>query len=106
MTNQDVNWTPVGTGPYMIESVDRTTGARFKRNPDYWNPDQPNADEVEILFNVDPQLVILRIQTGELDMMAEPIPAATLNQIRNDPNMKGFYYEAPQNDFNWLAMPT
>lgn len=105
-TTQDVNWAPIGTGPYIVERVDQTRGVRFVRNPEYWNPDLVHADAVEIEFNVDPQLAILRIQKGDLDMMAEPIPAAALNQIRNDPRLKDFYYEAPQNDCNWLAMPT
>lgn len=104
-TVEQVNWAPVGTGPYMVETIDKTKGVRFIRNPDYWDPNMPHADAVEIEFNVDPQLAVLRIQKGELDMMAEPIPAASLNQIRNDPNLKSFYYEAPQNDCNWMSLP-
>ena len=103
---QDVNWAPVGTGPFLIGTLDQATGVTLVRNPDYWDAEAPYADEVQVSFNVEPDLSLLRIQSGELDLMLEPIPAASLNQIRNDPNLKDFYHEAAQNDCQWLSLPT
>lgn len=100
-----VNWAPVGTGPYVIDKLDQSKGLTLVRNPDYWNPDGPFADAVQVEFNVEPQLSMLRIQKDELDLMLEPIPAASINQIRNDPNLKDYFHEAAQNDCQWLSMP-
>ncbi|MBN9072608.1 MAG: ABC transporter substrate-binding protein [Rhizobiales bacterium] len=100
-----VNWSPVGTGPYLIDKLDQAKGLTLVRNPDYWNPDAPFADAVQVEFNVEPQLSLLRIQKNELDLMLEPIPAASLNQIRNDPKLKDYFHEAAQNDCQWLSLP-
>lgn len=101
----DTNWAPVGTGPYIIDKLDQSKGLTLVRNPDYWDSDRPFADSIEVEFNVEPQLSMLRIQKNELDLMLEPIPAASINQIRNDPSMKEYFHEAAQNDCQWLSMP-
>jgi len=103
---EDVNWAPIGTGPFMLESVDKATGGRLVRNPEYWDPALPYVDAVEISYNVEPALAISRIQKGEQELMNEPIPAAQVNQIRNDPSMKDFLKEGIQNTCQWLALPT
>jgi ABC-type transport system substrate-binding protein len=100
------NWNPIGTGPYMLESVDPAQGARLVRNPDYWHPDQPYIDAVEIAYNVDPELSLLRIQSGEQDLMLEPVPVGSLNDVRDNPNLANQYFEGPQNDCQWLSLPT
>jgi ABC-type transport system substrate-binding protein len=101
----DVNWAPVGTGPYIIGELDQAKGVKLVRNPDYWDTGRPYADAVNIEFNVEPQLALLRIQKDDLDLMLEPIPAASINTIKNDPKLKGFFYEAAQNDCQWLSFP-
>ena len=47
---------PVGTGPYIVKSVDAGRSATFVRNPDYWGADLPinrglwNFDEIRFDF--------------------------------------------------------
>ena len=44
----------VGTGPYKLESFDRQKGINFVRNPDYWAKGRPGADQVRIIWPLDP----------------------------------------------------
>jgi ABC-type transport system substrate-binding protein len=100
------NWNPIGTGAFMVERADPATGARLVRNPDYWIPERPFADAIELEFNVDPELSLLRIQSGELDLMLEPVPIGSINTLRDDPALTDQYFEAAMNACDWLAMPT
>jgi ABC-type transport system substrate-binding protein len=90
----------------MLESAAPTTGARIVRNPGYWASGEPHLDAVQIDFNVEPQLAILKIQKSQQDMMLEPVPAAQVLQLQNDPQAKGMFKEGPQDDCQWISLPT
>jgi ABC-type transport system substrate-binding protein len=76
---------PVGTGPFVMKDVDPSKSLVLERNPNYWKDDRPYVDRVEWRIGVEPDLSVLRIQNGEQDMMAEPIPQGSIDQLRNDP---------------------
>lgn len=40
---------PVGTGPFIPESIEPGVRARFIRNPNYWKPGCANVDAVEVI---------------------------------------------------------
>jgi ABC-type transport system substrate-binding protein len=106
MSQEKFNWAPIGTGPFMLESADPATGGRLVRHDEYWDPDRPHLDAVEVKFNVDPDLSLLRIQGGEQDIMLEQIPTAAVTRYRDDPSLKPTYYEGEQNSCFWLSLPT
>jgi peptide/nickel transport system substrate-binding protein len=43
---------PVGAGPFVLAEWARGSHLRFVRNPDYWQPGRPYADEVMVLTGI------------------------------------------------------
>lgn len=100
------NWAPTATGPYALESVDPNSGARLVRHEGYWQPGKPYADAVEITFNVDPELALLRIQDNQQDMMYEGVPTGSINDIRDDSSLATRFLEQASSGNTWLSLPT
>ena len=80
---------PIGTGPYKIVSYKPGQRLDFERFTDYFDPARGGyVDRIEFSLNVDPQLALLRIESGQQDLMQNPIPAGSLAQLRGDPRYK------------------
>jgi ABC-type transport system substrate-binding protein len=108
-TKEDVNWRPVGSGPYVIVEVDPESRAVFERRTDVWlegtrDPGFGYADRIEWEFGIDPELAILRIQNGELDMMEEGIPSGSIAQLRDNPETAEQVYIDTENNVLYFTM--
>jgi ABC-type transport system substrate-binding protein len=103
---KQVNWSPVGTGPYVLESVNPSSGAKLVKNTEYWDTGRPFINGVDVTYNVDPQLAVLRILKGAQDMMLESIPAPSIELMRGNPQYQPFYHEGAQDDCQWLSLPS
>jgi ABC-type transport system substrate-binding protein len=82
------NFAPVGTGPFMMEDVKPDKGLTLVRNPNYWKRGKPYVDKVVWNFGIEPSLSVLRIQSGEQDLMFETLDSGQISQIRNDPRLE------------------
>ncbi|MEV6995879.1 ABC transporter substrate-binding protein [Streptomyces sp. NPDC093228] len=60
---------PVGTGPFLLQSYDASTGATLVRNPKYWEPGKPYLDGVKVKFFSDTQAEQIALQSGDLDAL-------------------------------------
>lgn len=60
MTNAD------GTGPFMLDSWTPDVAVNLVRNPNYWVPDRPFLDEVEIRVIPDENSILASIETGDI----------------------------------------
>ena len=58
----------VGTGPFMLTSWDMNVGAKFVKNPNYWQPGKPNLDEINYKFLSDPNAAIMTVMSGQADI--------------------------------------
>jgi peptide/nickel transport system substrate-binding protein len=67
---------PVGTGPFLLQSYDASTGAILVRNPSYWQHGKPYLDGVNVRFYSDSQAQQIALQSGELHTLIETDPAA------------------------------
>lgn len=71
----------IGSGPYVIDSVEPGTRVVLKRNPDYWAKDLPvkrgfdNFDEIRIEYFRDSNSWFEAFKTGEVDVIFETDPA-------------------------------
>lgn len=90
---------PIGTGPYKLVSYEPGSSIILERNADYWQPDVGYVDRIEWKLGVDPELAILRIQSGEQDLMFEPVPAGKVNELRDI----DAYAEAAFNDCYYVT---
>lgn len=68
---------PVGTGPYVIESVDPGRSIAYRRNPDYWGRDLPlmrgvaNFDRIRVDYFADSNAMFEAFKAGEVDVWRE-----------------------------------
>ena len=75
---------PVGTGPFILKQW--TLGQRlvFVRNKHYFMAGMPKLDGVTFLIGLDPEVALLRVERGQLDMLGDPIPGPDFIRIKND----------------------
>ncbi|MBT1170614.1 ABC transporter substrate-binding protein [Bifidobacterium sp. SO4] len=64
-----VNDTPIGTGPYVLDSGKTTRGSvyTFTKNKDYWNSDLYPYENLEIKVIEDSTAAISALQAGQID---------------------------------------
>ncbi len=65
------NLKPVGSGPMMVQSVERQRQAVLKRNPAYTGP-RSGFEEVVVRFVQDPKTTELALRAGEIDFASLP----------------------------------
>src|SRR5439155_12075810 len=82
------NLQPVGSGPFNVDSY--KPGQRFvlSRFADYFDARQIYLDGIDFAVSVQPSTAVLRINAGDLDVMADEVPPAVYNQIAADPKKR------------------
>ncbi len=60
---------PIGTGPFELTEYTPRQGARYERNPDYWEEGLPKLDSMEAIYYEDFGAQITAIQSGDVDLM-------------------------------------
>lgn len=66
---------PVGSGPFVLASLERQRGAVLKASPTYKGP-KPAFDEIAVRFIPDNKATELALRSGELDFAVVPPPTA------------------------------
>ena len=97
---------PSGTGPFSFEKYTPNRGLTLRKNPQYFREDLPYLDAVEIQFGVDANLMLARIQRGELDLSYDVIPPGRLQALRSNPQTKDLLVEGTYNDCWYVSMST
>ncbi|WP_018653390.1 ABC transporter substrate-binding protein [Actinomadura flavalba] len=57
----------VGTGPFKFEKWTPNARLRFVKNPDYWVPERPYLDAVDISVVTDATALTNRLRSGQID---------------------------------------
>jgi peptide/nickel transport system substrate-binding protein len=69
------NKTPVGTGPYELQSLDPNVEVVLQRNPHYWGP-EANVATIDLKVITDDATAALAVQSGALDIaQIDPVTA-------------------------------
>lgn len=97
---------PVGTGPFLFKDWVSGQQLTFEKNPNYFMPGLPKLDKVTIQVGVAPEVALLRVEKGELDLMGDPIPAAEYARIKDDPAWKDRLTTQPQVSTIYVAINT
>ncbi len=58
----------IGTGPFQLVDYQPGTSAKLRRNPDYWNEDQPYLDGIDLQLVGDVQTLALQLESGAVDL--------------------------------------
>jgi ABC-type transport system substrate-binding protein len=80
-----VSDSPVGSGPFVLESYTPGQQAILVANPHYWSPDPGRASRVEYRVGVDPTAQVQQVQTGDLHIAGDPIPPGLYTATISDP---------------------
>jgi peptide/nickel transport system substrate-binding protein len=60
--------TAVGTGAFIMKSLEEKVGAEYVRNPDYWKPGLPYLDSLRTIYFSDEQTAYAAFQGGQVDI--------------------------------------
>jgi peptide/nickel transport system substrate-binding protein len=64
----DLNRTPIGAGPYMLENWNQDGDMVLIRNPNYWDPAAQHLDKIVIKFIPDENSRYAAVKSGDLDL--------------------------------------
>jgi peptide/nickel transport system substrate-binding protein len=74
LDNPDAQTTPVGSGPYVLDTARTVVGTTyaFTRNPDYWDPDSVHYDRLTVKVFTDGTSMLNALRGGQLNAAALP----------------------------------
>lgn len=97
--------TPVGTGPYLLESRTIGESATFVLNPHYWGDPPANAG-VEFRVGIDANTAVQQVEANQLDIMGDPIPSGMVTSLRDNPDYDDRIFVFQQVAVTYLSMDT
>lgn len=97
---------PVGTGPYTLKEWKSGESLTFERNPNYFFEGLPYLDSIVIQVGVAPDVALLRLEKGEIDLMGDPPPGADWARITADPAWANRIEKQPQVSTVYIAINT
>ncbi len=97
---------PVGTGPYVLKQWQVGQSLAFERNPNYFFEGVPLLDKITIQVGVAPDVALLRLEKGDIDLMGDPPPGADWARISSDPAWANRLEKQPQVSTNYIAINT
>ena len=100
----DFGRNPVGTGAYKMTNWTLGQHVVFERNPDYWREGVPKLDKITFEVGQEPNVALLRLQRGEVDVLGDPIPPAQFLQVKNDPQWGKQIVEGGQLHTGYVTM--
>lgn len=92
---------PVGTGPFVIDSVEGTTSLTLVRNDGYWQEGVPYLDAVEITPITDDAARELALQGGEVDWIFTIAPQ-NLEALQSEDNV--IVETAPRLSYDYFGL--
>jgi ABC-type transport system substrate-binding protein len=102
----DFGHKPVGTGAFTLKEWVLGQRVVLARNPNYFLPGEPKADEIVIQVGVEPSVALLRFQRGEVDILGDGIPPARFVQVMNDARLKPLVVTGDQLHTGYVTINT
>jgi ABC-type transport system substrate-binding protein len=88
--------TPVGFGPFKIESQDESAQVtRLVKFDDYFWKGLPYIDEVEMHWGSSDATLLLQLKSGDIGVIGDGIPGTLLGQAQTDPSLKPMVKDVP-----------
>jgi peptide/nickel transport system substrate-binding protein len=89
----------VGTGPFRFKEWVQGDHVTLVRNTDYWQPDKPYLDQVDVMIRPDSAAAVIGLESGQLDWVIG-VPGQDAQRLQNDAafqvllngNGSSFYY--------------
>ena len=97
---------PIGTGPFTLKEWKSGEFLAFERNPNYFYEGLPYLDSITIQVGVAPDVALLRLEKGEIQMMGDPPPGADWTRITTDPAWANRIEKQPTVNTTYIAINT
>ena len=96
---EDAQTTPVGTGPYVLDSDASTIGATyvFTPNEEYWAAEDQHWDSVTINYYADASALLNALRDNQVDV-------ANLNSVTQIPDAEAAGYTINTEPVNWKGI--
>ena len=85
---------PLGTGPFVIDHWTPGQEIVGTKNPNYWDAGKPYLDTIKFDLTANPSTALLRLQSGEVDVLGDGIPSADYQRTKQDPTWGNYVYDA------------
>ena len=101
------NSTPVGSGPFMLESFTQGESVILKKNPNHFQEGFPLLDEIIIRVIKDENSLLIAMENGEVDMYPFMAGSTGIKRVQGADglNVTNAGYDAV-GPINWLAFNT
>ncbi|MFT4183582.1 MAG: ABC transporter substrate-binding protein, partial [Rhizobium sp.] len=90
----------IGTGPFILKEWVPGSHLIFDRNPNYWDAPKPYLDRIVLRVILDPAARAAALETGEIDIGANPVPLSDIERLKANPNLvvdtTTYAYSGPQ----------
>ncbi|MCG7400855.1 MULTISPECIES: ABC transporter substrate-binding protein [Caballeronia] len=83
----DINWHPVGTGPFVFIDYAKDATIRFAGNTQYWKANVVRLKSLTFSITTDPMVRLQKLRQGECQVMSYPRPA-DIASIRKDARLQ------------------
>lgn len=70
----DMDWHPIGTGPFVFLNYKKDSTIRYKANDNYWR-ERPKIDNLIFAITLDPAVRFAKLKAGECHVMSLPNPS-------------------------------
>lgn len=97
---------PVGTGPFVFESWTPGQKLTFKKNPSYFKAGLPYLDGVEVQIGATPEVNVLKLENGELDLLGDTLPPAEFVRLSQDAAWKNRIVHQTWVNTSYIAINT
>ncbi len=88
---------PVGSGPFMVTSLNPDSEVDFTRNPNFYGP-APKITNLKIMIVTNDNTRVLDLQAGKVDIIENP-PGNLLSQIGTNPKLQVDLFPSTRVDF-------
>ncbi|MEH6442860.1 MAG: ABC transporter substrate-binding protein [Oceanospirillaceae bacterium] len=103
---QDFGKHPVGTGAYSLSEWSLGQRLVFTRNQNYHVAGIPYMNEIEFQVGQDPNVALLRLERGEVDLAGDGIPPAKFLEVKNSPMLSKLVVEGGQLHTGYITLNT
>lgn len=95
---------PIGTGPFKLQEWKSGEYLAFERNAEYFYQGLPMLDKVTIRVGLAPDVALLQLEKGEIQMMGDPPPGAEWERITADAAWKNRITKEQQVNTTYIAI--
>jgi oligopeptide transport system substrate-binding protein len=94
----------VTSGPYLLADWDHGTSITLKKNPDFFNAENVQIDEIDLPMIEDESTAMAMYEAGDLDALyLTRVPAEDIDRVKSDPELSQEFTVYPELSTYWYG---